>query len=69
MPNPVLTITTLGALGVALAIPFSPLAEWFGFQDLPRPMAITLAGIVVVYLVCAELFKPLAIARAVRHPA
>jgi Mg2+-importing ATPase len=67
MPNPILTITTLGALAVALAIPFSPLGEWFGFQDLPTPVAITLAGIVVVYLVCAELFKPLAIAGGVRR--
>jgi len=69
MPNPVLTITTLGALAVALAIPFSPLGEWFGFQDLPTPVAVVLAGIVVVYLVCAELFKPLAIAGGLRHAA
>ena len=69
MPNPVLTITTLVALAVALAIPFSPLGEWFGFQDLPTPVAIALAGIVVVYLVCAELFKPMAITGALRHAA
>ena len=61
LPNPVLTISTLGALCLALAIPFSPLGEWFGFQDLPPLVIITLAGIVAVYLVCAELFKPLAI--------
>jgi Mg2+-importing ATPase len=61
LPNPVLTISTLAALAVALAIPFSPLGEWFGFRDLPTPVGIALAGIVIVYLVCAELFKPLAI--------
>jgi Mg2+-importing ATPase len=63
LPNPILTISTLGALCLALAIPFSPLGEWFGFQDLPPLVVITLAGIVAVYLVCAELFKPLAITR------
>jgi Mg2+-importing ATPase len=52
---------------LALAIPFSPLGEWFGFQALPKPVAIALAGIVVVYLSCAELFKPLAIAGGFRH--
>ena len=61
LPNPVLTITTLMALALALAIPFSPLGEWFGFRDLPPHLAIVLGGIVAVYLVCAELFKPLAI--------
>ena len=29
-PSPVLTISTLGALALALAIPFSPLGIWFG---------------------------------------
>ena len=61
LPNPVLTISTLAALAVALAIPFSPLGEWFGFWYLPPIVVIALAGIVAVYLVCAELFKPLAI--------
>ena len=61
MPNPVLVISTLGALAVALAIPFSPLGAWFGFQTPPPLVIAALGGIVVVYLVCAELFKPLAI--------
>ena len=61
LPNPVLTISTLAALAVALAIPFSPLGEWFGFRYLPPIVGLALAGIVAVYLVCAELFKPLAI--------
>src|SRR5208337_3096972 len=61
LPNPVLTISTLAALALPLVIPFSPLGEWFGFHDLPPLVIIALAGIVVVYLVSAELFKPLAI--------
>ena len=67
LPNPVLTISTLAALALALAIPFSPLGEWFGFQKLPPLVVIALAGIVVVYLVCAELFKPLAITGGPQH--
>ena len=47
--------------GLALAIPFSPLGKWSGFRNLPPHLAIALGGIVAVYLVCAELFKPLAI--------
>jgi P-type Mg2+ transporter len=61
-PNAVLTISTLGALAVALAVPFSPLGDWFGFKAPPAIVTLALAGIVAVYLVCAELFKPLAIA-------
>jgi Mg2+-importing ATPase len=60
-PNRVLTISTLAALAVALAIPFSPLGVWFGFKAPPAAVTLALAAIVVAYLVCAELFKPLAI--------
>ena len=67
LPNPVLTISTLAALALALAIPFSPLGEWFGFRGLPPLVVIALAGIVVVYLVCAELFKSLAITGGPQH--
>ena len=66
-PNPVLTISTLGALAVALAIPFSPLGTWFGFQTPPTLVTLSLAGIVLVYLVCAELLKPWAISAALRN--
>ena len=59
-PNPVLTITTLGALAIALLIPYSPVGTWFGFQAPPATLTATLAAIVIVYLACAELFKPLA---------
>ena len=56
------TITTLAALSLALAIPFSPVGEWLGFRTIPPNLAMALGAIVAVYLVCAELFKPLAIA-------
>jgi Mg2+-importing ATPase len=60
-PNPVLTTSTLGALALALMIPFSPLGTWFGFRTPPLIVTLALMGIVVAYLACAELLKPLAI--------
>ncbi|RBP18337.1 Mg2+-importing ATPase [Roseiarcus fermentans] len=63
LPNPFLTITTLASLALALAIPFSPAGEWFGFHNLPPHLAIALSAIVAAYLVCAEAFKPLAVAQ------
>ena len=65
-PNRVLAISTLGALLVALAIPFSPLAAWFEFQAPPTAVTLALVGITMTYLVCAELLKPLAINAAAR---
>ena len=64
-PNPVLTITTLGALLVALAIPFSPLGPWLGFEVPSARVLVSLAAIVVAYLVCAEAMKRLATPRTV----
>ena len=60
-PNPLLTVSTLGALAAALIIPFSPLGAWFGFHPPGAQLTVALAGVVVAYLVCAELLKPLAI--------
>jgi Mg2+-importing ATPase len=62
-PDRRLSISTLGALAVALAIPFSPLGALFGFQPPPAQVCLMLAGLVAVYLACAELIKPLAIRR------
>jgi P-type Mg2+ transporter len=60
-PNPLLVISTLGALAAALIIPFSPLGTWFGFQAPGAQLTVALAGVVAAYLVVAELLKPLAI--------
>lgn len=67
LPDPVLTLSTLGALVVAMAIPLSPLGAWFGFQTPPAPLIAALVGVVAAYLTCAELLKPLAISVGVRH--
>jgi Mg2+-importing ATPase len=56
-PHPVLTATSLGALAVALMLPFSPLAGWLGFQA-PSASGLLILGLLVLgYLVCAELLK------------
>ena len=60
-PHPALTITSLSALAVALALPFTPLAGWLGFRAPPLQALLALGAVVVVYLVCAELFKRWAI--------
>ncbi len=60
-PRPVLTATSLGALLVALILPFTPLAGWLGFQPLPIAAITGIALLVITYLVCAELVKRTAI--------
>ena len=61
LPRPVLTATSLGALAVAMVLPFTPVAALFGFQTPPLAMTGGIMLIVTVYLVCAELLKPFAI--------
>jgi Mg2+-importing ATPase len=67
-PHPALTVSSLVALSVAMILPFSPIGAWFGFQAPPLEVAASVGLIVVVYLVCAELVKRLAIgSRAVQR--
>ena len=66
IPNRVLTASTLGALAVALAIPFSPFGGWFGFEVPPPHVLAALIGIVVAYLTCAEVIKPIAMRASLR---
>jgi Mg2+-importing ATPase len=50
--------STLGALGLALVLPFSPLGPWFGFV-MPTPaMGLAIALIVTAYLAASEIVKP-----------
>jgi Mg2+-importing ATPase len=59
--RPILTATSLGALVVAMALPFSPLAPWFGFQRLPIIMTGSIGLVAIAYLVAAEMLKQAAI--------
>lgn len=56
-PRPLLTVSTLGALAVAMAAPFTPISGWFGFQPPPLEAILGLCAVVCVYLASAELLK------------
>ena len=68
LPRPVLAASSLGALVIAMLLPFTPLAAWFGFKAPPLAITGALGTIVVVYLVCAELAKQLAVGRSTQTP-
>jgi Mg2+-importing ATPase len=61
LPEPVLAASSLIALAVAMILPFTPIGTWFGFVAPPPIMLAAIGLLVVVYLVCAELLKPLAV--------
>jgi Mg2+-importing ATPase len=66
-PDPVLAASSLIALVVALAIPFTPVGAWFGFVTPPATLLGAIAVLVVIYLVCAERLKSFAVRPMVRH--
>ncbi|MCP5978287.1 cation transporting ATPase C-terminal domain-containing protein, partial [Klebsiella pneumoniae] len=51
LPSPALALSSLVALLVALALPFTPMGAWFGFVAPPPAMLLGIAGVVVTYLV------------------
>ena len=63
-PHLILTVTSLGALALALALPFTPIAAWLGFRPPPPAVLLALTAVVAVYLVCAEVLKRWAISTA-----
>jgi P-type Mg2+ transporter len=67
LPNPALTASSLVALIVAMALPFTPAGSWFGFETPPPLMLAGIGLVVLVYLILAELLKHLAV--SYRHPA
>jgi Mg2+-importing ATPase len=67
LPRPWLAASSLGALLVAVILPFTPAGGWFGFEAPPWRMTAGLGAIVIVYLVCAELAKQAWVKRRTRH--
>ncbi|MCI3134857.1 HAD-IC family P-type ATPase [Phenylobacterium aquaticum] len=57
LPHPALTATSLGALAVALALPFTPLGGLMGFVAPRASVLATIALFVLVYLVVAQGLK------------
>ncbi|WNJ93517.1 magnesium-translocating P-type ATPase [Bosea sp. 685] len=67
LPRPILTATSLTALLVAMALPFTPMGAWFGFVVPPASLIAAIGAIAVVYLIAAELLKPFALAARARR--
>ncbi len=57
LPRPALALSSLGALLVAMVLPFTPVGDWFGFVAPPLAVMASLAGVTLAYLVLAELLK------------
>jgi P-type Mg2+ transporter len=49
-PHAALVASSLSALALAVALPYSPLAHWFGFVALPAQVIGALAVITIIYL-------------------
>lgn len=69
LPRPALAVTSLGALVVAMLLPFTPIAALFGFQTPPLAMTGGIVLLVAIYLICAELLKQAAIRTTPRRRA
>ena len=52
-PAPWLVVSSLGAVLVAIVLPFTPLGAWFGFEPPPPALLGALAVLVVGYLLAA----------------
>jgi Mg2+-importing ATPase len=59
-PHPVVVVTSLGALAVALLVALTPLGRAFAFVPLPQNLLLAIGGLSLAYLACAELLKRVA---------
>lgn len=60
-PHPALVVSSLTCLGIALALPFLPLATTFGFAAPSAAVMGAIALLVLTYLAMAEMIKGIAI--------
>lgn len=56
-PSKLLLLSSLGVVGIALAVPFTRLGGLFGFARLPLTFYLVLAGLVGLYLIIVEITK------------
>jgi P-type Mg2+ transporter len=68
-PHRALVVSSLVALAAAVVLPFTPAGRWFGFEAPPLGMLGGIGVLVVIYLVCAELLKRVAVAPSAAMPA
>jgi Mg2+-importing ATPase len=56
-PHVALVASSLTAFTIAVALPYLPLAHWFGFVPLPAEVMGALALVTIVYLISVYLVK------------
>jgi P-type Mg2+ transporter len=66
-PSLPLAAAALGVVAIGVALPLTPLAGRLGFQALPVPFYLALAGMVAVYLVLVDVGKRVFFAREARR--
>jgi len=54
-----LTLSTVGAVAIGWILPYTYIGEFFGFMPLPAHILLSIAGLVVFYLICVEIGKHL----------
>ena len=57
LPHPALMASSMVALLVAMGLPFTPLAHFFGFQTPAPAVLVAVAALAAAYLISAELLK------------
>ncbi|KQV36676.1 magnesium-translocating P-type ATPase [Rhizobium sp. Root1204] len=66
-PGPLLSSMTLAIALLAVAIPYLPFADWFGFVPLPLSVMLGLVAITMMYLIVSEATKRWFFAREQHH--
>jgi Mg2+-importing ATPase len=56
-PGTLLLVSTIAVAGLALAVPYSPVAGLLGFVVLPPAMLLVMTGITALYVLATELLK------------
>jgi Mg2+-importing ATPase len=56
-PGKLLLISTLIVIGITFVLPYTGINTLFGFVPLPLPLMLTMAGLIILYVICAEITK------------
>jgi magnesium-transporting ATPase (P-type) len=56
-PHPLLAVTSLAIVTIAVLLPFTPLGTYFGFVPLPAKFYAILAAMVITYLAMVQVAK------------
>ena len=56
-PHRLLALSSLLVAGIAIALPYTPIGNWFGLVSPPAGLLLALAGMTAIYLVIVEYIK------------